>query len=91
MEHEFIKMEWELIDPRNIHFTLCNHDGLIWNLTVGIKTPDGMTRGMPIGDIIQGAEHQMKFVSNMNDKEYAYRMIMSGKNVFFYRRMREKL
>ena len=91
MTNEFIKSEWELIDPRNIHFSLCNHDGLIWDLSIGIKTQDGYIQAMPIGNIVQGIENQMKFVTNSHDEEYTYRMIMAGKNVFFYRRLRASL
>ena len=89
MEKEFIKSEWELISPLNIHFSLWNHDGLLWDLFVGIKTKDGCIRGMPIGDIVQGADNQMKFVTNSKDNEYTYRMIMAGKNVFFYRKLKK--
>ena len=85
MEKEYEKSEWELINPKNISFGLNNHDGLIWEILVGINL-----RGMPIGNIVQGNEYSsLSFQTNPNDEEYIYRMIMSGRNVMFFRRKRK--
>ena len=79
-EKEFKVNEWELISPLNISIDFNNHDGLKWDLLVCYRN-----RGMPIGSIIQSGE-EMKFESNHLDKEYSYRMMMSGRNVLFFRR-----
>lgn len=100
MENKFETSEWELINPKNIHFSLNNHDGLLWELMIGIKTADGYIRGMPIGFIEQATPEQIedcysmpsprfKFVSNKKDEEYSYRMVMSGKAIMFFRKKRE--
>ena len=90
MEKIYEKSEWELINPKNIHFSLNNHDGLIWELLVGTKTEDGYCRGMPIGSIVEGdSENNIKFVSNQKDEEYSYRIIMSGVKILFFRRKRK--
>jgi hypothetical protein len=85
-EKKYELSEWEHINPKNLDFTLGNHDGLIWELFVSTKSDDGLIRGMPIGWIVQGREDTFKFVSNEKDENYSYRMIMSGKTILFFRR-----
>jgi hypothetical protein len=87
-DRKFEESEWELINPKNIHMTLNNSDGLHWSFSVGIKLPDGYIRGMPIGNFIQGLEGSIEFETNPNDKEYSYKIIMSGKTILFFRRKR---
>jgi len=95
---ENVEAEWEWISPLNLSIGFCNHDGLLFELLVSLKDPEGMVRGMPIGAIVQakpeipedeplGVEQpRMKFVSNKNDKEHTYRMFMSGNTLFFFKK-----
>lgn len=80
-DNEFKVSEWEFISPLNLDICFNNHDGLLWDLMVCYKL-----RGMPIGYLVQSKDDGFKFKSNHLDKEYTYRMIMSGGNVMFFRR-----
>lgn len=82
----FEPSEWEFINPTNLHFSLNNSDGLLWEFLIGTKTQEGNIRGMPIGFLIQDGIEGVKFESNTRDTEYSYRMLMSGRHFLFFRR-----
>ena len=86
-------MEWEII-TNLVHISLNNYNDMMWRFEVCIYTDSTRTsiRGMPIGEMTQKG-----FITNLNDKEYIYKMIYAqervgnGNFIMFFRRKRKNV